>query len=43
MLGLVGGANVGGAEVLLAFVAVDDEGRGGIGGRGPTLAPGLQQ
>ena len=40
--GLVGGANMGGTEVLLAPVAVDDEGGGGIGGRGPTFIPGLQ-
>lgn len=37
-LGLAGGAKVGGAEVLLA-IAVDEDGGGGKGGRGPTLAP----
>ena len=37
----MGGTNVGGAEVLLAPVAIDDEGGGGIGGRGPTFIPGL--
>ena len=33
---------VGGAEVLLAPAAIDDEGCGGIGGRGPVFTPGLQ-
>ena len=35
---------VGGAEVLLAAAAIDDEGCGGIGGRGPIFTPaGLQR
>ena len=38
-LGLVGGANVGRAGV---FLAIDDDGGGGIGGRGPVFIPGLQ-
>lgn len=42
MAGLVGGANVGGAEVFLAPAAIEDEGGGGICGRGPTFNPGLQ-